>query len=127
MFSIQELQKSVTCITFGQPFINAPFVEEAIQKYVTMKYTFHAVYDDSDLFPIVLHYAYQRRSGTLAPISQVTQLTSSESEDVSLIIYMFIKFILLYDIQKFQDEHVGNLLHRMDSLQDVSLFIFCWK
>lgn len=50
------LEKNIICITFGQPLIPIPSVEEAIKDYPQFEATIHAVYDKDDFFPRVLYY-----------------------------------------------------------------------
>ena len=50
------LEKNVICITFGQPLIPVPYVEEAIKDFPQFETTIHAVYDKDDFFPRVLYY-----------------------------------------------------------------------
>lgn len=50
------LEKNVICITFGQPLIPIPYVEEAIKDFPQFEATIHAVYDKDDFFPRVLYY-----------------------------------------------------------------------
>lgn len=50
------LEKNVVCITFGQPLIPIPYVEEAIRDFPQFEATIHAVYDKDDFFPRVLYY-----------------------------------------------------------------------
>lgn len=50
------LEKNVVCITFGQPLIPIPYVEEAIKNFPQFEATIHAVYDKDDFFPRVLYY-----------------------------------------------------------------------
>ena len=50
------LEKNVICITFGQPLIPIPYVEEAIKDFPQFEATIHAVYDKEDFFPRVLYY-----------------------------------------------------------------------
>ena len=50
------LEKNVVCITFGQPLIPIPYVEEAIKDFPQFEATIHAVYDKDDFFPRVLYY-----------------------------------------------------------------------
>ena len=50
------LEKNLICITFGQPLIPIPAVEEAIRDSPRFEATIHAVYDKTDFFPRVLYY-----------------------------------------------------------------------
>ena len=50
------LEKNIICITFGQPLIPIPSVEEAINNHPQFEDTIHAVYDKDDFFPRVLYY-----------------------------------------------------------------------
>ena len=50
------LEKNIICITFGQPLIPIPSVEETIKDYPQFEATVHAVYDKDDFFPRVLYY-----------------------------------------------------------------------
>ena len=50
------LEKNVVCITFGQPLIAIPFVEEVIKDFPQFEATIHAIYDKDDFFPRVLYY-----------------------------------------------------------------------
>lgn len=70
------LQKNVLCITFGQPLVAIPFVEEAIKDFPQFEATIHVVYDKDDLFPRVLRYFgvgcqhYYNSSQTMKALSQ---------------------------------------------------------
>ena len=87
MISVQDLHNCVTCITFGQPFIDAPYVQDAIQTYDTMKFTMHSIYEEDDLFPITLQYAYLSHTNPLSSISEVTQLTVDSGEVCCILTY----------------------------------------
>lgn len=54
--SVNVLQKNVVCITFGQPLIRIPFVQEAIKHAPSIRQVIHSVYDKEDTFPLILHY-----------------------------------------------------------------------
>ena len=72
------LEKNVICITFGQPLIAIPYVEEAIKDFPQLEATIHAVYDKDDFFPRVLHYFavgcqhYFNSSQTMKTLSRST-------------------------------------------------------
>lgn len=50
------LEKNVICITFAQPLIPIPYMEEAIKDFPQFEATIHTVYDKEDFFPRVLYY-----------------------------------------------------------------------
>ena len=54
--NIHDLKKNVLCITFGQPLVAIPYVQEAVKKYAEFENTIHSVYDQEDIFPKLLHY-----------------------------------------------------------------------
>ena len=56
MLSVALLQKNVTCITFGQPLINIPFVENTLARFPELEDTIHLVLDKQDKVPGLFHY-----------------------------------------------------------------------
>ena len=54
--TVKQLRSNVMCITFGQPFIEVPYIRKAIDHFSDLKYTFHYIYDEEDLFPSLLQY-----------------------------------------------------------------------
>jgi hypothetical protein len=50
------LKENIICVTFGQPLIPIPSVEEAINDHPQFEATIHTVYDKDDFFPRVLYY-----------------------------------------------------------------------
>ena len=72
--SIKQLQSSLTCITFGQPFLEIPYIKEAINHFCDLKYTFYNVYDEEDLFPfLVQYYAFlgEKHSSAVPKLQQM--------------------------------------------------------
>ena len=56
LLSVALLQKNVTCITFGQPLINIPFVHKTILTFPQLEDTIHLVLDKQDKVPGLFHY-----------------------------------------------------------------------
>ena len=56
LLSVALLQKNVTCITFGQPLINIPFVHDTIMRFPELEETIHLVLDEQDKLPGIFHY-----------------------------------------------------------------------
>ena len=56
LLSVALLQKNVTCITFGQPLINIPFVEHTLARFPELEDTIHLVLDKQDKVPGLFHY-----------------------------------------------------------------------
>lgn len=56
--SVDVLEKNVTCITFGQPLLTIPYVQETIKKYTKFENTIHSIYDEEDVFPRLLCSTY---------------------------------------------------------------------
>ena len=56
LLSIALLQKNVTCITFGQPLINIPYVSNTILRFPELEETIHLILDKQDKVPGLLHY-----------------------------------------------------------------------
>lgn len=80
--SIDTLQKNVICITFGQPMINIPFVQEAIKHFPQLRNTIHLIYDKEDTFPLVFRYfniGCIHYKGTGVPVKGVKALTAGTS------------------------------------------------
>ena len=76
------LEKNVICITFGQPLIPIPYVEEAIKDFPKLENTIHAVYEKDDFFPRVLYYYnvgckhYYDNNQAMKTLSQTPQTAS---------------------------------------------------
>lgn len=80
--SIDTLQKNVICITFGQPMINIPFVQEAIKHFPQLRNTIHLIYDKEDVFPFMFRYfnigcIHYKGKGT--PVKGIKALTAGTS------------------------------------------------
>lgn len=56
LLSVALLQKNVTCITFGQPLINIPFVENTLVRFPELEDIIHLVLDKQDKVPGLFHY-----------------------------------------------------------------------
>lgn len=52
--SVDVLEKRVACITFGQPLLIIPYVQETSRKYGKFENTIHSIYDQDDIFPKLL-------------------------------------------------------------------------
>ena len=50
------LQNNVMCVTFGQPLISIPYVQNTIQRFPQLENTIHLVLNKEDKVPSVLHY-----------------------------------------------------------------------
>lgn len=50
------LQRSLCCITFGQPMISIPYVQKIAQLYPKLEQTIHLVLNKEDLIPGLMHY-----------------------------------------------------------------------
>ena len=80
--NIDTLQKNVICITFGQPMINIPFVQEAIKHFPQLRNTIHLIYDKEDIFPLVFRYfsiGCIHYKGQGVPVKGVKALTAGTS------------------------------------------------
>ena len=63
------LEKSVVCITFGQPLLSIPLVQEVVKKFPRFEATIHSIFDKEDIIPRLLRYfsvgcMHYRGSGT---------------------------------------------------------------
>lgn len=55
---VDVLEKNVICITFGQPLVAIPYVQETIKKYAKFENTIHSICDQEDIFPKLLRNNY---------------------------------------------------------------------
>ena len=56
LLRVPLLQKNVMCITFGQPLISIPFVNNTILRFPALENTIHLVLNKQDKVPGVLRY-----------------------------------------------------------------------
>ena len=56
---IETLERSVMCITFGQPLIDIPYVQDTIKNCPTFENNIHSIYDKEDVFPKLLRNKYK--------------------------------------------------------------------
>ena len=56
--SVDTLENSVICITFGQPLLSIPVVEDTIKTIAKFESTLHSVYDQDDFFVRFLRDKY---------------------------------------------------------------------
>lgn len=58
---IDVLEHNVICITFGQPLVAIPYVQETVNTITKFENTIHSIYDREDIFPRLLRdrYGYQ--------------------------------------------------------------------
>ena len=54
--SIDELKRSVACISFGQPLVTLSFIQDVIKKFPTFEDTIHSIFDKEDIVPRLLRY-----------------------------------------------------------------------
>ena len=50
------LEENVICITFGQPLIQIPPLQEAIEAFPKLEKTIHQIFNKEDIIPGLLHY-----------------------------------------------------------------------
>ena len=55
---VDVLVKNVLCITFGQPLLAIPYIEETIINNPKFEGTLHCIYDLDDTFPRLLRNNY---------------------------------------------------------------------
>lgn len=72
--SVDVLEKNVACITFGQPLLPIPYVQDTIRKYAKFENTIHSVFDEEDIFPKLLCSNYGQY---LKPETSMRGLTSN--------------------------------------------------
>ena len=100
------LEKNVLCITFGQPLVGIPYVEEAIKAFPQLEATIHSVYDKEDFFPRVFHYFaagchyYHSSSQAVKNLSQATA-ESLLTTDLMVKVYMCCGSIVFFTICTF--------------------------
>ena len=56
LFSNQELQERLSCITFSQPHINVPELSEVAKSHPEIISTLYAIYREDDAYPTLLMY-----------------------------------------------------------------------
>lgn len=81
------LRNNVTCITFGQPLIRIPYVQETIEVFPLLEQTIHLVLNKEDYIPGLLHY-YEIgcRMKAIALAQSTGKSTTSESVDTGKLI-----------------------------------------
>lgn len=57
---VDVLEKNVICITFGQPLMTIPYVQEAVQNHANFENTIHSIFDQEDIFPRLLRNNYSQ-------------------------------------------------------------------
>ena len=77
--SAKVLEKNVVCITFGQPLITIPFVQNVMKKFPQFEATIHSIFDKEDIIPRLLRYF---RVGCIH--SHATASTASPSKKTPL-------------------------------------------
>lgn len=95
--NVDVLEKSVTCITFGQPLLSIPYVQEVLSKYPKFEDIVHSVFDQDDAFPKLFrnHYSSQQneQGKSLKPITPTTivpkLLTQVSQVSTFSILYLF--------------------------------------
>lgn len=88
---VDVLERSVVCITFGQPLISIPNVQDVIKKLPQFKTTIHSVFSKDDVVPQLLryfrtgclHYRSTSSTKTLQILSSSDQPAKSSSVDPS--------------------------------------------
>ena len=64
------------CITFGQPPIDIPYVQETINNNPKFENTIHSIYDQEDIFPKLLRNKYKNLTKIIEQRTSVKALTS---------------------------------------------------
>ena len=54
--SANVLMKSMVCITFGQPLLSIPLLQDVTRRIPQFESTIHSVFDREDAVPQLLHY-----------------------------------------------------------------------
>jgi hypothetical protein len=78
IIGVDVLEKSIACVTFGQPLLPIPYVYETIRKYPKFDNTIHSIWDEEDIFPRVLYSHY----GQFLPDTSMRALTGSNGNTV---------------------------------------------
>ena len=76
----EEFKCRVICITFGQPLISIPHVEE-IMKSPEFRESVHLIFDKNDLIPRLLRFA----SSTKTQLSPFNEKTESRTSPVTAV------------------------------------------
>lgn len=81
--SVGVLERSVVCITFGQPLISLPFVQDTIRKFPQFEATVHSVFDKEDIVPRLFRYfrvgcTHYHHSGTSTTMKMALPSPSAE-------------------------------------------------
>jgi hypothetical protein len=93
IIGVDVLEKSIACVTFGQPLLPIPYVYETIRKYPKFDKTIHSICDEEDIFPRVLYSNYGQ---IMSPETSMRALTGnnggnavpkSEYSDVSQLVH----------------------------------------
>ena len=58
---VDVLEKNVTCVTFGQPLLTIPYVQETVSSYTKFEGTIFCVYDVEDIFPKLFRDNYSHK------------------------------------------------------------------
>jgi len=72
--SVKQLRNNLTCITFGQPFLEIPYIRDAIDHFCDLKYTFYDVYDEEDVFPFLVQFytlVQEKHSSSVRKLQQM--------------------------------------------------------
>ena len=71
--NVDVLEKNVMCITFGQPLLAIPYVQETVTNYTKFESTIHSIYDHEDIFPKLFRNKYGQLQGEQAlPLKALT-------------------------------------------------------
>lgn len=54
--STDILEKYVICISFGQPLLNIPYVQDTVTTYPEFESTLYSIYESEDIFPRLFQY-----------------------------------------------------------------------
>ena len=82
---VTDLEKNVVCVTYGQPLIKVPLVEQVIKDFDHFQDTVYHVFDREDIFPRVLrYYSYEKCDSTNGGMTALPSSSSSTSDSVAI-------------------------------------------
>ena len=79
VISPEEFKSRVICITFGQPLISIPFVENIIESSCDFRESVHLIFDDNDVIPRLLRFTNFTKTQSGACIEKADLIRSSPS------------------------------------------------
>eukprot|EP00731_Ephydatia_muelleri_P014672 Em0008g392a len=82
----EEFKRRVVCITFGQPLISIPYVEDIIKTSHEFQESIHLIFDQNDVIPRLLRFASSSTTQLSACSEKIENKTSATAATYSNVV-----------------------------------------